>query len=153
MEGRGVKFSSALICVSLLGALAIGCGGEGGETVAKQQFVNQANAICEKSLQQRTTAFREAVKEKGSAGLNQASIETFYVEVILPSLARMVDELDELDEPDSGASNARAFVAALEGAIEKAEADPKKVIDGNFDPFLEAEKKATAFELEECSAF
>jgi hypothetical protein len=146
-----LKLWSVLIGALVVGSLAVGCGSGGDETIAKQEYVDQATAICEKGLERRDAAVGKILAERTDGGLDSATAEKLYVDVAIPRLAVMADELEELDEPASGADLAANFVSALQGGIEEVETNPKKIFQGSFDPFLEAEKKATAFGLEECT--
>ena len=151
-KGGELKLWSALICVALLGALVSGCGSsDGEETIAKAEFVEEANAICKKGQKEREAAAGLALSDLGGGkSIDEADTEEVYVDVIVPYLVRMTDELGELDQPDSGAETASAVVESFEEGIEVIEDDPAKVLKGAVDPFKEAREQAQAYGLKAC---
>lgn len=152
-KGQGLKQFSALICVFLLSVLIISCGNGEDETISKAAFIKQGNAVCKEALKEREAAAGRAFNEQGGGKtLTKADIEKVFIEVVLPNVAQMTDELAQLDEPDSGAEAAAAFVGSLEEGIDSTEDELAKYLEGSVDPFGKARKQAEAYGLQECTS-
>lgn len=147
-----MRFSVALICALLLGALVIGCGGGGDETITKAAFVAQGNAICKKAMRERIAAerdFFEGQVENGSSP-SQAVTEKRYVALVAPHLERVVVEFEGLD--DSGADPS-VFIASFRDGIKTVENETAEVFEGAVVPFQEASEHAKELGLNACAFF
>lgn len=101
----------ARIAATVIAALVLaglpGCGSSGepaDETLTRAQFVNRANAICNKAREQ---------------ALATAATDNPVQEGVLPALERGVQKLDELLLP-SESTNLDGLVAALRRDVERA---------------------------------
>ncbi len=153
-KGKKLKLKTAVIgMVCVLAVVAFGCGGGGGdETIAKAEYLEQGNAICEKARDKRNAEVEAASKKQKASGgkLDSAFAEELVIEV-LPSLTQAIDEIAELGAPDPGAKEAEAMVASYRTGIEEVEADPASALGGPADPFGEAREEADALGLKACS--
>lgn len=106
-----------LVAATAIAAIAVGCGGDddgGGDATAattvstssltKEQFVKQANAICErerdKILNSETATFEKAVTVD-----------------LVPAFESIVDELRALGAPQGDAATIEAYLDAMEEDI------------------------------------
>lgn len=150
-----MKPATALIAVFCIAVAAMvgGCGGSDDDTIAKAEYVKQGNAICAKAVADRNVAVQAAVKkeEAGPGKPDEAFSEELVIDVALPPLTQMTDELAALSDPDPGADEAAAIVGSFETGIEEVEDDPARVVKGTVDPFKDAKEQAAKFGLKACS--
>lgn len=158
-----MKVAGVLIGLVVAAVLVVGCGGsdesnESGTTtsITKAEFVRQANAICKKAAADREAAalalFKEQ-RERGapSKGELQAQTEEVMVEVVLPALSQMTDELADLGTPKGDGDQVDAIIGAYRTAAEEIESDPAQVVDGEADPFVQPRALAVAYGADDCA--
>lgn len=148
-RSRGLR---GLIVGGLLGMLVLaGCGGGDDETTAltKAQFISQGDEICQKANLRKSEELGVALKELGKPGkkFTAATQEELLLDVALPPLAQMTEELAALDAPDE--PQAAAVIEAYESTVAELEADPMSGTVGN--PFEPADEKAAAYGFKKCN--
>ena len=148
-----MRFAVTLIGVVCIAFVVIGCGGSEDDTIAKSEYVERADAICGKAEAKRDAAVKAAVRAQKEVGKvsTQSFGERLVVDVALPPLEQMTEELADLDQPKDGASDAEAMVTSFEAGIEQAEDEPAEILNGTVDPFKDAKRDASALGLKECS--
>jgi hypothetical protein len=139
----------SILGLVLLAALsAAGCGGGGGETVTKSDFVRQGNAICGKWQQARTKNFSE-VNQKFKPPLTQAKREKAVLFILAPYEDAM-EGLKELDPPAGEEEKVEAIIDALDKAWAQAQADPSALISSGV-AFKKSNELLEDYGLDECT--
>ncbi len=154
--------SNSPIKLAVLGVLALallivtGCGGDSEsqttESLTKTQYVKQADAICQRQNEKKDAelnkAYEELQKKKTSGG---RAAEEKIIEVALPPIADMTEEVAELGVPTEQSEEAKKFVAEMEAAISKVQDDPSLALDG--EPFEGAKARAARLGFKQCNNF
>jgi len=127
--------------VVLVAALA-GCDYEGN---SKDDFVSDANAVCEAS----GSTVMPALSELEDEGLpTESDLRGFAGDVVLPALQKRLFELRRLDPPTEDRDTFDDMIAKMQKGIDDVRADPQQILDG--DPFLPANAEARAYGLTSC---
>ncbi|HEX5990293.1 MAG TPA: hypothetical protein VFY75_08790 [Solirubrobacterales bacterium] len=151
-----MKKGTLLVC---FGALAVallvlaGCGGsDDSDSLTKDEFVAQGNAICKKGTEERNRIFKEEqarAENKPNQTFSDADREQLVRDVIVPPYEKTTKELKELGTPDEGAADVEAIVEAREKAIQKVDANPAPAVESTVQ-FVEANKLSAAYGLTDC---
>ena len=148
----------AIVLVALVAGS--GCGGSDSETSAgssaqpltKAEFVRQGDAICRKGISAKNRAVEESLDKLGEQERsNQATLERLLVEVALPPVQEMAEELDELGVPEGEKKKVAVVVGALEAALEDAEADPATALNESEKIFGRSDRLAARYGLKACA--
>jgi hypothetical protein len=147
----------ALLAVLALAVFAAGCG-DGDEStstasITKTEFLAQGNAICKKGNQEIDSDFESFAKKhdlQQSDGLTDAEATEASEEILIPNVQDQVDQIGELGAPEGQEAQVDAILAAVQKGIDELEADPT-AIQGNSDPFAEANKMAKDYGLTACA--
>lgn len=120
--------------------------------MTKAEFVKQGNEICKAGVAKKDAELEAGLRKQAREGgeLDQKGKEQFVVEVAVPPIRSMIEELDELDLPAEGTAQAEALIAEMDRILEEVEEDPNKVL-GTTDPFTKANAQAAKFGLKECA--
>jgi len=161
MHGKGF-WAVAAACLALTAILISGCGSSDSSgsataentdsaSLTKQQYIAQANQICEQGLTEKDQAVSPALKElaSNSEGAPTAQATAKLVEeAVLPSYRKMIDQLGQLNAPTGSEAKVKAIVGDFESSLEKAEADPAKAAQGGL--FMAGVQAARAYGLQAC---
>ena len=131
----------------LVALLVVGCGGGGGETVSKSDFVRQGNAVCGKWQQARGTRFRE-INSKFKPPVTQAKREEAILFVLEP-YEDAIEGLKELDPPAGEEEKVEEIIGSMEDGFNQAKANPGTLISSSA-PFSKANKLTEEYGLKEC---
>jgi hypothetical protein len=126
---RGALTGRLVLSIAAVGAVAAlaGCGG-GGDTsgssssIPKDEFVEQANAICAKGKKEGLAEMAAYVRKQG-AGSPQAKAELLQEAlrtVFIPAVQKQIDEVRALGAPDEGEEQVDAFLASMQKAVDQA---------------------------------
>jgi hypothetical protein len=145
MRGKSFALFLATVAIALI---AVGCGDNEPNPLSREAFVKQGNSICSQGTEERKAASKEGTQElEESSGA--AELESFVSDAVVPPIETMVEELDDLGAPKKDEKQVEAIVSGFEAGIDKLEADPSSALAGS--PFAEANRRAAAFGLTECS--
>lgn len=101
-----------------------GGSGDGGSTatISKEEFVEEANAICNRVKKEGLTAMTTYLKEHQGSGKSKADqvLEAIH-NAFLPALQKQVDDIRALGLPDGAEDEAEVFLVQTEKAIDTAE--------------------------------
>lgn len=155
MRYRHIKKSLALLGTGALSLLLASCGGSdtNSTSVAKAQFVRQANAICQMRLTEKDRLVEEglqrlAAQNQGEERLSPAQVEELSA-AVLPTYRDLVQELNDLPEPAQGQEDADKIMEQFEAGLQALEEDPQALIGKN--PFLAGVNSAHSFGLKACN--
>lgn len=143
----------ALVGVLALLVLSAGCGSGDDNSLTKAEFVKQADAICKKGEKKKNDSLVSAYKKVGSENKESKNAqEEIIVDVALPPISKMIEELDGLGALNGEEEKAERMVEAFEEEAENVEEDPAGTIAGKVGNFDEANKIAKELGMEDCSA-
>jgi len=138
----------AAICSASLAIATAGCGGSEEASPTKQEFVSQANSICQKA-----THKLEAVGQSFFSGGNGAQLTEadFVNQKVAPILERdLLDPIEALGAPKGDEDRVSAILNAGHQGLVKLKAHPLliKAPQGSAkDPFRDLGRLATAYGL------
>lgn len=148
---KGIFRTVLTALAAALAVLVAGCGGGDDETssVTRQQFVKQANAICQEQSQKRNKIIGDAI-----AGMDQNKLlpKTEREDIILealPPYAETPEKLEALGAPEGDEEKVEAIIQAMEEAAKDAEADPSKALTST-EQFAKANKLNGEYGLSNC---
>jgi hypothetical protein len=134
----------------VLAALALGaaaCGSDDESTIAKEDFIAQANEICKTITDETDAASEEALSDNPT----DAEIEAFWTDTARPGIEDQVDQIRELGAPEGDEAEIDALLAEVEAATEETQqaVDAGTVGEGP-DPFEKADQLSVDYGLTEC---
>jgi hypothetical protein len=141
-----------------LALLAGGCGGDDEDSKAsdtpsseaptptKDEFVQQADAICAAGNEELSTA-ADALGEAPT----QEEIEGFASDTMVPNLQGQHDDIEALGAPEGDEDDVQAILDALQTGIDALTADPS-LITSSDDPLADATDLAQTYGLQECGS-
>jgi hypothetical protein len=158
-----------LVAVALAlaaGSIAAGCGGGDDTTVSgpsgatgaqgaltKDAFLAKGNAICKKGNQALNQAGQEFFNSLGlSKGQKPSSeqIQQFATDTVVPKVQAQIDGIEALPAPSGDESQVQAIVDTAQQDLDKIKQDPS-LLEGNNDPFADANQLAKQYGLNECA--
>lgn len=149
MVGKGVIGSIVGIAAVAFALVVSGCGGGGGSSLSKAEYVKKAGEICARSESERQEVVTAASKKlTPGKKVTSAQQEQVVLEVV-PTYEKMASEIDELGAPEGGEKKAEAWVEAMEETAENIKADPGTVITGNT-PFQKPDELAEELGVKRC---
>lgn len=115
------------------------------ETLTKDEFVQQANAICAETGKEIDAAATEAQ----AAGGDQ---EAFITDTLAPAVESELAAIAALPVPAGEEDQIAAILDAANQGLDEVQADPTVLMGGGGgDPFAEANELGDAYGLTECS--
>ena len=137
---------SLLAGLLAIGLIAAGCGDddEGGETGAltKQEFIAQADAICQRDS--------EEIAQAGSEIESQADVDEFVSKTLIPKLQDEIDSLGDLGVPEGDDAQVEAILDAAQQGLDEIKADPSLAQSQATNPLNEASALAQDYGLKVC---
>jgi hypothetical protein len=133
----------------LLTVILAACGSD--SALSESEYLQQGNAICEKSAAQIAEATKTLPTDRPPTvdEFNKVANDT-----LLPNIRKQIDDLAKLDPPsnlddaaDQMITSARAELAKMEADIK---ADPEAFMNNEADPFADTNAKANAIGLTVC---
>jgi hypothetical protein len=146
------RLIAMLFGVLAMAAIAAGCGDSGGSSLTKAEYIKRGDEICKKGNEGNENEFEAFAKEKGlkqNEAPTEAQKEELVTDVVLPSISKQAEELGDLGTPETEGEQAEAIVESLDEAIEKAEAEPARVLGGQG-PFEGVDKMAAEYGFRVC---
>jgi ABC-type glycerol-3-phosphate transport system substrate-binding protein len=136
-------FAGALV----IGLLAAGCGSDdtstASEALTKQEFITQADAICQKVNDE-----LDAASERLSTKTTDAQFETFVNDELVPNVQSQVDQIGELVPPEADQEQINELLDSANDGVDEMAQDPSQVQYG--DPLVEANTLAADYGLRVC---
>jgi hypothetical protein len=132
------------IAALALGLLMAGCGGDDsngsgqiaieGSSLSKQQFIEKADAICQRRIAEAHEDFEAFVKRTKLSSAPPSKLKKLGNEVaetvIAPPLERQIDEIREIGAPVGDENRVAAILTVIEEALEEGKAEPSEIISG-----------------------
>lgn len=145
MISRRLKVVAVLALFSVVSLIGVGCGGGSG-SLSKAEFIEQADAACEKADKAQLAAIPQ-VPISGSRD-SQANEEKVVLMAALPPVQKEAEEIAELGAPAGDEQEIAAIVKGIEDGVAKAEEDP---INGLESAFSAVDKRAAKYGFKACS--
>jgi hypothetical protein len=158
-----------LVCAVACGVIAAGCGGDdaddgttaattgptgttgaaGGEPLAKEAFINEADAICAKGDHE---IDRQAAKAFGTEEPTEQEIEQFGTDTVAPNIQRQIDDIRALTPPEADEEEVAQILDAAQNGIDEIEQDPSLLNQGSDagGAFAEANRLAGSYGMDDC---
>jgi hypothetical protein len=119
-------------CVVLAVAFAVaGCGGDddaSAEAPTKAEFIRQIDGICQAGNRRMEGAFAKLLEGGEKLPLpDDPRVQELVGTVMIPNLAREIEQMKELEPPNGDEEKVDAFINALEEGLETAEENPQLV--------------------------
>jgi hypothetical protein len=125
-------------------------GAGGGEPLSKDEFLSQANAVCETG----TKAIDQAA-DQVFTGRNptDAQLQRF-ADLAVPAVQAQIDGIKALTPPEGDQDEVEAILDAAQKANDEVDANPSLLAAGNEgeDPYAEANERAADYGLTECGS-
>jgi DNA repair ATPase RecN len=146
--------------MAALFALALGCGSSGDETtsspsLSRDEFITQANAICDKVAKENKAALASLKKEYESEANKKANnadnfevIDLAMKEVVSPSIRTQAEELEALTPPAKDQDQVTQMIQRLSKAGKVLAADGYEGLTPSR--FSQFQREASAYGLESC---
>lgn len=141
-----------LVAAVAAGLIAAGCGGDDDDTttaaLTKQEFVNQADAICKQSNKEIDKAGQQLYGQGKQP--SEKKQEKFMTDTVLPDIQQQIDDVSALAPPEGDQEQVTAFIDSARAAADKAEQDPSLMTDRGTNPFAKTNQLTKAYGLKEC---
>jgi hypothetical protein len=127
-----VRAAVLSLLASLLLALAAGCGdsddSSGDSSLSQAEFVERAEEICKTETEEALARMGPYVQRleregNGAGGPRELQAEAIQA-IILPSVESQIDQIRKLGVPSGDEEQVKAFLTALEDAVDTSEAAP-----------------------------
>jgi hypothetical protein len=141
---RHVLVGAALV----MSVLGFGCGDDdGGSDISKDDFIEQANAICEAGsadLQEASEGFDE--------NSTQEEIADFVTDVLVPNVRDQIDEIRDLGFPEGDEDELESIFDDTEEQLDEIADDPEAFIGADAeDPFADINQRMSDYGLTTCA--
>jgi len=143
----------AAIAVLVASATLVACGGDddggggapGGTTIAKADFIAQANEICAAGAAELATALGTFGPDSSTEDLQQA-----FVETVIPNIRGQVEDIRALGFPAGDETTLDGIFDQVEGVLDAAASEPASMLDDSTDEFAEVNTELTEYGLDTC---
>ena len=133
-----------------LALLVTACGSSGGseKTIAKADYVKQANAICAAA-----STDLDKVSSKIGADATEADLEKFLTDDLVPNVKGQIDKLRDLGYPEGDKATLSGILDDADQVLDDISKDPATYIKNvDKDPFVEVNKGFSAYGLTDCGS-
>jgi len=134
-----------------------GCGGGGdsggGGSIAKAEFVKQANSLCVKTQKEMQKNFEAALKELTSSkseGSPQVLVEKVVEKSVVPGFEAEISGIEALGSPSGDEAQVEATLDKMQGVIDEAQSEPKKFLRSAAKSYEASQKAATEAGIPAC---
>jgi exonuclease VII small subunit len=145
---------TALLVVAAMPLGVVACGGDDDEGPSKEEFVEEANAVCTRTNSEIEQVSTDAFKDPEDPKPAEAQA---YLAELVPILEQQQTDLEELEKPKDDEEEIEEILTAAETGITALEEGSKKreealaVVIAGDETFAEANRLATAYGLDECA--
>jgi hypothetical protein len=126
-----------------------GASGVSGTALTQDEFVSQANAICDAGDKDVSQAQQDTF---GGEKPSQAELDQFVTGTLVPSIQGQIDAIRALTPPEDIADDVTTFLDDAEDALGQVEQDPA-LVEGsdNNGPFEPVNAEARQLGLDSCA--
>lgn len=149
-----LRRTAALAACAAIAAGVAGCGDDDSsgdttatETITKEEWIAQADAICKAGDDEINQAGEDA-----GFGSNPSpeELESFYTDTVLPNISDQSDQIEALPVPEGEEEAIGSLTDALDQAISDAESDTGSLVDGSSTAFDDVNQQAQDYGLTNC---
>jgi hypothetical protein len=146
------RYMSLLLGIFVLAGCGSSADGDDGGALTKAEFIKQADQICQATDKVQRDGLKDFFSKQPKAPVNQEINEEVVVEVGLPPVQELAEELDALPVPEGDEEEIQAIVDGIEEAIEVGEDDPSTMVNQkSTGPFTEVSKLAQEYGFKACA--
>jgi hypothetical protein len=150
------------LLVLLLAAMAIaGCGGSDSDTgdveansaPTKAEFIKQADGVCLKSEQKKSTKYQAFILKLHAGPSNPmtpAQEEELKTDIIIPGLRVVIEDFGALEPPAKDEAQINGMTGELEQIITELEEHPDQFSTKKKDPFTRPARTAELYGFKQC---
>lgn len=144
-----------LALIIAAGLVAAGCGGDDddgdpGASITKEEWIAQANEICQEGDEEMERAAQEAFADAQDGGRPDAQAEQrFLEEVVAPGIEMQVADIAALPRPEGDEDQIEGIIAAAEEGAATVKANPS-ALEEEPDPFKEATQLIVEYGVTDC---
>jgi len=135
------------LLLASMAMVAVGCGGSDDSGPTKEEYIAEADKMCEESN-------AEIIKIGKELGTNPSDKET--VEAVksdlLPELESRAKELEALERPSGDEDELEAYYQDLDDGISTVADDPEAAVASDDNPFEASDKAAKEYGFKVCGA-
>jgi major membrane immunogen (membrane-anchored lipoprotein) len=145
-----IALFAAVLAVALV---VVGCGSSDSSTasITKAEFIKQADADCKKGEEEIQKDLAVYLKEhKDLEKPTEDDYSELVEAVLVPAAEQEIDDIRALGIPSGDEDQVEAMLDAREASIEKAQEEPKAVVQNGGSVFGEASKLAKEYGLKDC---
>jgi hypothetical protein len=129
----------------LAALLAAGCGGDDGGT--RDDFIEEADSICEEASAELSEAQSEAF---GDQKPTEAESLAFAQQSVIPSVQAQIDAIRDLEPPPGEAAQVNAILAAAQADLDRAKQNPSVL--AREGAFSNSNRLASQYGLTACAS-
>jgi hypothetical protein len=134
-----------LITLSLLlPVAAAGCSGD--DRLSEEEFVKQANAICEEGNQELESAADELVEDGEPS---QEDLESL-IDTAVDNVSAQLDEIEQLSPPEDMEGDVEDLIETARGELQDLQDAGADAFTSGANPFEESNAQARELGLDEC---
>jgi hypothetical protein len=143
--------AGALLVIASLGG---GCGGDDddAQSLSKDDFLEQANAVCEEGTVELDEAFEDAF---ASGEPSPDEVEALMKDTVIPNIHGQIDDIRDLGAPDEIDGGVESFLDAASARLDELEAmDADELFEtmtSGENPFAEVNAMASNLGLTSCA--
>ncbi|HEX4464588.1 MAG TPA: hypothetical protein VH042_08125 [Solirubrobacterales bacterium] len=143
--------------------IVAGCGGGGSSdetspSSSKAAYVKSADAICTKTGKEVKAQYAAYLKkndiEEGASKESPAEMKAHVIgameTVAIPAFNKQIEKLKALEAPSELKAKTEEFIAAVEAAVEKGEAEPLLIFAKEPELFVKSDKVAKELGFRVC---
>lgn len=138
---------TSFLLASLLTLGLVACGGE--DRLSREEFVEQADAICKEGNEELDRLGDELVAEGEQP--TEEDLEEF-IDQAVANVRGQLDEIEELSPPEDMEADVEELVDTARGELDDLEEAGPDAFTTGENPFEEANAQAAELGLEECAA-
>ncbi len=141
---------AAVVIALAVGGIAAGCGSSNSDSststaaISEAEFQAKANQICKQG-----NAEADAAGKKLGNNINQAQLESFVTDTLVPNIEKQVDGVEALGAPAGEEAQVQQLITVTRADIAQLKSDPSKIQDDHL--FDDSNKQANALGLTECA--
>jgi hypothetical protein len=135
----------AVLAASVVVLVAAAPVATGAATVSKDEYLAQANAICEQG-----SAEIDAAEAKLGDSATQKQVEAFVTKVVVPNIGGQIAAIRKLGYPTGDRAQLTALFASAERVLARIKKNPK-LATGGVDPLRAVKEELSAYGLHSCA--
>jgi hypothetical protein len=144
-----MRATRVLVVVAMAGLFVAACGDDDGESITKDDFVEQANAICADGNDELDAAGEDVDFN------DEDAFSAFVTDELVPSVRQQIADIRDLGFPEGDEDELDAILDDASADVDNIEDDPASVgeaFSNNEDPFDDVNQRLNDYGLTECGS-